>query len=139
MRNLAAALCFAFIVPLPAGTTACSHLEQQAPALKPRDARSAYAEAEILFVGVINTADILAAKGVLTGKQVGDLLPAFASIADSLDGAYKLLQAGEAIAALAKIDLAHADLARLADALSRANEAATVFRPSPTIWHPVTI
>lgn len=138
MRNLLAALCVATL-PLAGACAPWADLPSQVEALKPRDARSALSEAEILFVGVINSTDILAARGVLSNQRIAELVTAYQVVAVALDEAHALLKAGEAIAALARIDFAHADLRRIADALSRANEAAVPFRATPSIWQPMAV
>lgn len=112
--------------PLVLTTAGCSTATIEE--LKPRDARAAYAEAEILFTGVIVTTETLATRGFISGETVKDLLTSYVEVAESLDDAWRLLKAGESVAALAKIDFAHDNLKGISAALSRAAEA---FLPPP--------
>lgn len=134
MRNLLASVVLnvavACVVLLPlAGCLNSAQIE----ALKPRNARSAYAEAETLFTGVIATTEALAQHGLLNREQLGTLFDAFTKVGETLDRARALLDLGNAVEALAQINLAHVDLVRLADALTSVRAAPA---PAPASYHP---
>jgi len=125
------ALCAFAVLPL----SGCLNTAQ-VQELKPRNARAAYAEAEIMFIGVLNATDLLAARGAISQARLAELLPVYVKVANGLDEAFKLLQAGDSLAALARIDASKLDLDRLALALSMASEVIAPTPAAPTAWSP---
>lgn len=130
MRNVIASVAAALCIATAAALPACVNTPA-VQSLKPRDARAAYAEAEIFFVGVINATEVLAAHGFLSNAQIGEFIAAYQRIGATLDEAYALLKAGEAVVALAKVDATLSELRRIAFALETIKEAAAKTPPPP--------
>lgn len=100
MRKFLAAFAFA-VVPLTgaASLSACASFE----AVAPKSPRAALAEAEILFVGVLDVTSTLHARGLIEPAQMAALLQTYGNIAESLNAAHALLKAGDEIGSAQKV------------------------------------
>lgn len=126
MRKLLASLAVAAL-PLGGAVTlaACSTFEQ----VKPHSPRQALAEAEIMFVGVVDSANILTQRGYVSPETARQLVATFDKVSKQLDQAFTLLKQGEDVAALLKS--IRADLDALALEFSLTAEQGRPMAPAP--------
>lgn len=109
------------LIAVPAGTLAvpgCTTLEQ----VKPETPRQALAEAEIMFVGVVQSATMLAQAGYLRPEQIKALDQTFTRIAAGLNAVHVYIQQGDLLKAAAELDAISPDLAATARQLSELAE-----------------
>lgn len=120
MRKLFVAALVAFM-PLSAAASlsGCVTLEQ----LQPKSPRNALAEAELMFVGVIDVTGTLAQRGILKPEETQRLLNTYMTISRALDMAHVLLAAGDTVNAEKTIAETLATLSAVALQLSLLAEA----------------
>lgn len=125
MRSIALALSLACAPLALAG--ACATFEQVAP----KSPRAALAQADIAFVGVVDVAIALHARGALSDAQISELGVQLQSLSAKLDTAHALFKAGEAAAVLTSAESITEALDALALQLSLLAEAAAPQSPAP--------
>lgn len=130
MRSLLIAMA---LLVAPTGTlAACASFEQVAP----KSPRAALADAEIMFVGVIDVTSTLRQRGVLKPEETARLIQTFQTVSEALNLAHLLVATGDLVNANRTITETLATLSAVSLQLSLLAEANPVSAPPQPVASP---